>query len=122
MRIHRPPVPSVWWPYPEYQLDRKVVLEGFSWLDAEAQRRARQSFAQLPPASQHGICDEICDVARAKPERLAPAKFFALYRNLTAGGFYCTPDGRRDVGYIGNVALKSFEAPPRALLEKLKLV
>jgi hypothetical protein len=109
-------------PYPEYQQDRKVVLDGFAWLDAESQRRARQIFAQLPPATQHAICDEICDIARAKPDRREAAKFFARYRNLTAGGFYCTPAGRQDVGYIGNVALKSFEAPPRALLEKLKLV
>jgi hypothetical protein len=76
---------------------------------------------ELGAPEQHGICDGICDVARATPERLAAAQFFARYRDLTAGAFYSTPAGRADLGYIGNVPLARFDGPPAELLKKLDL-
>ncbi|MBV8853561.1 MAG: gluconate 2-dehydrogenase subunit 3 family protein [Sinobacteraceae bacterium] len=109
-------------PYPGYQADRKTVLQGFEWLDGAASHHGAASFAQLPEREQHAICDQICDVARAAPAQADAAHFFALYRNLTAGGFYSTPAGRKDVRYIGNVALPDFPPPPHDLLQKLQLV
>ena len=50
------------------------------------------------------------------------ALFFARYRDLTAAGFYSAPVGRKDLGYIGNVPLKSFDGPPPELLRKLNLL
>jgi hypothetical protein len=108
-------------PYPVNQRDRPVVLDGFSWLDAEAARRFGRGFAELDTTEQNGICDDICDELRALPERSAAAHFFARYRDVTAGGFYSTPVGRKDLGYIGNVPLARFDGPPPALLKKLKL-
>jgi len=55
----------------------------------------------------------------AKPELKAGAKFFAKFRDLTAGGFYTTPEGMKDVGYIGNVPLAEFKNPPPEVLTKL---
>ena len=109
-------------PYPVQQRDRPIVLEGFRWLDAEGARRAGKSFAELPATSQTAICDEICSAARATPERRDAARFFALYRELTAAAFYSSPAGRKDVGYIGNVPLTSFEGAPPELLRKLNLL
>ena len=109
-------------PYPECQRDRPIVLAGFSWLDAEAGRRHGKGFAELAGAQQTGMCDEICDAARAAPAQREAAHFFARYRDLTAGGFYSSPVGRKDLGYIGNVPLARFEGPPRELLKKLNLV
>jgi hypothetical protein len=40
---------------------------------------------------------------------------------LTAGGFYSTPAGRKDLNFIGNVPLARFEGPPPALLKALSL-
>jgi hypothetical protein len=108
-------------PYPGQQRDRKIVLDGFEWLDAEAARRFGKEFAGLDAAKQRGICDDICNVSRATMERQGAAHFFALYRDLTAGGFYSSPAGRKDLNYIGNVPLASFEGPPRTLLESLGL-
>jgi hypothetical protein len=109
-------------PYPECQRDRPIVLAGLSWLDAEAARRHGKGFAELAGPQQTGICDEICDAARAAPARREAAHFFARYRDLTAGGFYSSPAGRRDLGYIGNVPLARFDGPPPELLKKLNLV
>jgi hypothetical protein len=108
-------------PYPANQEDRPIVLEGFVWLDAEAVRRFRKAFADLDGGEQRSICDDICDESRAASDRRDAARFFALYRDLTAGGFYSTPVGRKDLGYIGNVPLARFEGPPPELLRKLDL-
>jgi hypothetical protein len=109
-------------PYPQCQRDRPIVLAGLSWLDAEAGRRHGRGFAELAAAQQSGICDEISDATRAVPARREAAHFFARYRDLTAGGFYSSPAGRKDLGYIGNVPLPHFDGPPAELLRKLDLV
>lgn len=109
-------------PYPVHLNDRKLVLQGFAWLDAEAARRSGKGFANLSAAEQHQICDAICDESRATIERRAAARFFSLYRDLTAGAFYSTPVGRKDLNFIGNVPLTHFDGPPTALLKSLDLL
>jgi hypothetical protein len=108
-------------PYPTQQHDRPIVLAGFAWLDAEAERGPGEGFTQLDAAGQAAICDSICDATRAAPERREAANFFALYRDLTAAAFYSSPAGRKDLGYIGNVPLTSFDGAPPELLRKLNL-
>jgi hypothetical protein len=108
-------------PYPDCRRDRPIVLGGLRWLDAEAARHFHKGFADLDGREQHGICDDICDEARAAAERRKAAHFFARFRDLTAGGFYTTPVGRKDLGYIGNVPLPRFDAPPAELLKRLNL-
>ncbi len=108
-------------PYPEFERDRGVVLGGFYWLDGEAQRRFGHDFTELDAAAQASFCDDICDAPRARGALRQAAQFFARYRDLTAAGFYCSPVGRADLKYIGNVPLKSFDGPPPALLKKLGL-
>ncbi|HEY4449114.1 MAG TPA: gluconate 2-dehydrogenase subunit 3 family protein [Steroidobacteraceae bacterium] len=109
-------------PYPDCQRDRPIVLAGFNWLETEAARRFGKGFASLDAGQQTSLCDEICDASRVAPERREAARFFALYRDLTAAGFYSTPVGRKDLGYIGNVPLKKFAGPPPELLRKLNLL
>jgi hypothetical protein len=108
-------------PYPRQQADRPIILEGLTWLDTEAMRRFNAQFAALNAAQQRLICDDICFERKTTPEFAQAAKFFARYRDLTAGGYYSTAAGRNDLRYIGNVPLASFEGPPLALLRKLGL-
>jgi hypothetical protein len=108
-------------PYPVHQRDRIIVQGGLAWLDAEAARRFGKEFGALDSTAQHGICDDICDESRAAASRRDAARFFALYRDLTAGGFYSTPAGRKDLDFIGNVPLARFDGPPPALLKALGL-
>ena len=49
------------------------------------------------------------------------AKFFARFRDLTATGFYTSPVGMKDIGYVGNTPLAQFEGPPPEVLRKLGL-
>jgi hypothetical protein len=108
-------------PYPRQQADRPLVLAGLAWLDEESQRRFDQPFATLDDTQQRAIGDDICDEARARAEFAEAAKFFACYRDLTAGGYYSSPEGRRDIGYVGNVPQVNFVGPPAVLLAKLGL-
>ena len=108
-------------PYTDFQRDRGIVLGGFAWLDTEAARRFGKDFIELDSEGQVRICDDICDEARTAAALREAARFFALYRDLTAGGFYSTPTGRKDLDYIGNVPLASFDGPPLTLLKSLGL-
>jgi hypothetical protein len=98
------------------------VLEGLAWLDAEAQRRFGQDFTNLIFSQQHALCDDIGHAPAAKPEFKTAARFFARFRDLTAGGFYTTPEGMKDIGYVGNVPLTAFAGPPPEVLKQLGLV
>jgi hypothetical protein len=108
-------------PYKNQRRDRKILLDGFKWLDRESAKRFSEPFAALSATQQRAICDDICYVAKAAHRFAGAAKFFARYRDLTAGGFYSTPAGRKDLQYVGNTPLKSFEGPPLEVLKKVGL-
>ena len=107
-------------PYPDSVRDKPVILEGLAWIDAESQRRFKKDFAKLSETQRAAICDDI-SAANPKPELAKAAAFFNRYRSLTVGGFYTTPVGMKDLGYVGNVALTSFDGPPPEVLKKLGL-
>jgi len=108
-------------PYPDQQADRPVILDGLAWLDAESARRFHRPFAELDNSRQSAICDDICHPARARRKFKAAAEFFARFRNLTASGFYTTPQGWKDLQYVGNVPLARFDGPTPEVLAHLKL-
>lgn len=97
-------------PYPEHAEDRKIVLDGLSAIESDAQRRFKTSFAKLSTTQMSTIADAI-----------VKDPFFVRYRALTAGGFYTTPIGTRDLKFVGNVATATFEGPPQEVLRKLGL-
>ena len=107
-------------PYPEHADDRKIVLDGLKWIEAEAQRRFGAKFAKLAATQLTAIADDLT-AEPAKPALKDATAFFVRYRALTAGGFYTTPVGVRDLKYVGNVALKTFDGPPPEVLKKLGL-
>jgi hypothetical protein len=109
-------------PYPQQRADRAIILPGLTWIDAEAQGRFGKDFAALDQAQKEVIADAICSPAKAVPSAATAARFFAKFRDLTAGGFYTTPVGMKDIGYVGNVPLEKFEGPPLAALKKAGLV
>jgi hypothetical protein len=108
-------------PYEAQRADRRTVLEGLGWLETESKKRHGAFFYELTTARMTAICDDICYLPRAAPEFREAAKFFALYRDLTAGGFYTTPAGTKDIGYVGNVPLARFDGPPPEVLRRIGL-
>jgi len=109
-------------PYDPQQQQRATVVNGLIWLESESQKRFKNAFSQLSPVQQHAICDDICFAPKAAPEFTSAAAFFSIFRDLTAGGFYTTPAGWKDIGYVGNVALTHFDGPPPAVLKHIGLM
>ena len=97
-------------PYPEHAEDRKTIVDALSRVESEAQRRFKTSFAKLSAQQLSTIADAI-----------VKEQSFVRYRALTAGGFYTTPVGVKDLKYVGNVAMQSFDGPTPDLLKKLGL-
>jgi hypothetical protein len=109
-------------PYETHDRDKRTIVDGLVWLDAESQKRFGNNFANLIARQKNAICDDICSEAKAKPELRQAARFFKRFRDLTAGGYYTTPEGMKDIGYVGNVALARYDGPPREVLQKLGVV
>ena len=109
-------------PYPGHDKDRQVILTGLAWLDTESSRRFSKNFVELSESQKTDICDDIAYAAKAKKEFQEPAHFFNQFRNLASGGFYTTPEGMKDLKYIGNVALPAFDGPPPEALRKAGLL
>jgi Gluconate 2-dehydrogenase subunit 3 len=108
-------------PYPQQRGDREIILPGLAWIEAEAQARFSKAFAALDQPQKEAIANDICNPAKAAPNAATAARFFAKFRDLTAGGFYTTPVGMKDIGYVGNVPLAKFDGPPLAVLKKVGL-
>jgi hypothetical protein len=105
-------------PYPQQRGDREIVLPGLLWIEAESQQRFGKAFPALSATQKAAIADDICSPGKAASQFQSAAKFFAKFRDLTAGGFYTTPIGWKDLGYVGNVSLEKFDGPPLEALKK----
>ena len=107
--------------YDETLKDRPIILAGLTWLDAEAQRRHGAVFAKLTEVQQAGIADDICGVKPVKKEHKPGQDFFKRFRHLAAGGYYTTPQGMRELGYVGNTPSATFDGPTPEALKHLGL-
>lgn len=102
-------------PYPEAAKDREPILACLSWFEAESQKRFKKELVALPVEQLHSIADDVAFGAKSA-EYQKPAKDFARFKYVTAGGFYTTPEGMKDIGYVGNVPTLNFDGPtPEAL-------
>jgi hypothetical protein len=108
-------------PYPGHGSDQAVIVGGLDWLAGESQRRFGNDFSDLILSQQRRICDDICYLPKAAPQFRKAAAFFKRYRDLTAGGYYTTPEGMKSIGYVGNVPMATFAGPPPEALERLGL-
>lgn len=107
--------------YDETLKDRPIILAGLTWLDAEANRRHGAVFAKLTEAQQGGLVDDICGVKPVKNEHKPGQDFFKRFRHLAAGGYYTTPQGMRELGYVGNTPSATFDGPTPEALKHLGL-
>jgi hypothetical protein len=95
-------------PYPDQVRDRPIIMNGLNALSAKvlnagASERAA-ALAALPASTDP-----------------ATRAFWKKFRHLTIGAYYTTPEGFRDIGYIGNVARTSDPGPSaevKAVLER----
>ncbi len=109
-------------PYPAQREDRPVIVRGLEWIEGESRKRFARPFPNLIRVEQHAICDDICSIQKAAPAFSEARIFFERFRDLTAGGYYTTPEGMKDIGYTGNLPQAAFDGPTPEVLSRLGLV
>ena len=80
-------------PYPGHSDDKRLVVEGLAWLDAESQKRFQNDFVNLIARQKNAICDDICYAPNAKPEFQQAAQFFRRYRVRWCRNKLCDENG-----------------------------
>lgn len=104
-------------PYPDHVKDRALVRQGLAWLDQHSTKTFGKPFADASDEQRDRIADAICKEPPEDPALAEPVRFFARFRDLAAGGFYTTPEGMKDLGFVGNVPSQTFDGPPLAVLK-----
>ena len=84
---------------------------GLAWLD----HHTGKTFLELTPQEQTSLLDKIAFRKNASPETSQGIEFFRWIRRLTADAFYTSPIGIKDVGYLGNKGMTTFQVPVAAL-------
>jgi hypothetical protein len=94
-----------------------LIVPGLAWLDREAKKRGGTPFADASEEVRIAIVEDVAFKERVKPGLEKPAAFFSAVRALTLGGYYSTPEGWADIGYMGNTPIAgSYPGPtPDAL-------
>ena len=108
-------------PYPDNVRDRRTVIDGLAWLDGESTRRFGAGFAEATQAQREALCADISAEAPKDSEPGKASRFFRKFRDLVAAGYFTTPAGMKDLGYVGNVPLAKFDGPPADLVARLGL-
>jgi hypothetical protein len=98
---------------------KTAVHNGLAWLDAESTKRFSRTFVAATDAERRQILDDIAWPAKARPEMAAGVTFFNRFRDMTAGGFFSSAIGWKDLPYIGNVAIPQWNGCPAPTLRKL---
>lgn len=88
-------------PYPVQQADRAQVIGGLIWLDAQSRALHGRAFAAITPPQRAGLLDALT-VAAPVARMAAPVAFMDTLRQLFVLGFYSLPEGKADMGYIGD--------------------
>ena len=109
-------------PFPGMERDRAVVENGLAWFDTAARDLAGVSFIELDVDDQARLCDRVCGAAETTEDIRAGVEGFDLLRRLVAAAFYTSPEGLRDLQYLGNTPQDSWGPPPEAALRHVGLI
>jgi hypothetical protein len=108
-------------PYPDNVRDRKTIVDGLAWLEGESSKRYGAGFSDAAEGQRQTLCADISVDAPEHSEAGTASRFFRRFRDLVAVGYYTTPEGMKEIGYVGNVPLARFDGPPADVVAKLGL-
>jgi len=98
----------------------KIAMRGgLAWLDFHCFERFGTNFVRSTDAQRRQALDEIAWPAKARPEVSQGVAFFNRFRDLTAGGFFSSEMGWKDVRYVGNVFDPNWNGCPPEAMAKL---
>jgi len=121
--VHVPAVIDEWVsaPYERQQQDRLTILSALAWIEDEAQMRFSKGFVGLDKPQKIAIIDDIAyDKADTPAQFKRIATAFSRFRALVLAAFFCTPEGIKDIGYVGNVPVGGdYPGPTKEAYEHL---
>ncbi len=102
-------------PYADFQSDRREILSGLAWLDEESARRFNCNFVAASAGQQREIIDDIAYEKAESDLRYAYiSRVFDGIRTLVTVAYFSSPQGIRDLGYLGNVPIAGDYPGPSA--------
>jgi Gluconate 2-dehydrogenase subunit 3 len=101
------------------QPDRLTAMRGgLKWLDAECLKRFNTPFVKSTEAQRTEVLDAIAWPKKAKPEMSHGVRFFNMFRDIVATGFWTSKMGMQDLQYMGNVPVGQWTGSPPEALQK----
>jgi gluconate 2-dehydrogenase gamma chain len=88
-----------------------IYTGGLAWLDDYARREYGSNFSALSAQNSTAILDKIAYRQNETPELAPGIHFFTWARRMTVDAYYSSAPGIKEVGFMGNRALKEFVAP-----------
>ena len=101
-------------PYPDQAKDRPTLLGGLDRLRSKALWKYKKEAWLLDAGTRDSMLGAL---AKSKEEDLA---FFKRFRRLTIGAYYTTPQGFKDLGYVGNVARTKDPGPSPEVMAQIE--
>jgi gluconate 2-dehydrogenase gamma chain len=100
---------------------QRIYTGGIGWLDDEVRRHDQgHDFLSAPAEKQTALLDRISFREAAGADEAPGVEFFAWARKMVVDGYYTSPVGIKDLGYMGNRALSHFSVPAEAIEYALK--
>jgi gluconate 2-dehydrogenase gamma chain len=88
---------------------------GFGWLDNYMQKTYGADFLNASTAQQTELLDKLAYEKNRTPETAPGVNFWTWARNMVVDAYYTSPAGVKDLGYMGNGAVKVFGVPQEAV-------
>jgi len=93
---------------------------GFGWLDHYMQKTYGADFLSVTPAQQTELLDKLAYEKNTTPETAPGVPFWTWTRNMVVDAYYTSPAGVKDLGYMGNSAMRVFSVPQEAVAYAIK--
>ena len=92
-----------------------IYTGGLAWLDDAMKREYVADFLSTKAENRTAMLDRIAYRRNETPELAPGIRFFVWARRMTVDAYYTSPVGIKEVGYMGNKALKEFTVPQEAI-------
>ena len=93
---------------------------GFGWLDNYMQKTYGADFLGATAAQQTELLDKLAYEKNRTPETAPGVHFWTWTRNMVVDAYYTSPAGVKDLGYMGNSAMRVFGVPQEAVEYAIK--
>jgi hypothetical protein len=94
----------------------QIFTGGMAWMDQTMLHRGGKTFVDSAGDQQIALLDQVSDRKNSTDPKLSPGvAFFTWAKNMVMDGFYTSPVGFADIGFMGNQVLSSFSVPQAAI-------